>query len=183
MTASLYARLALAAAVAVLPARVSFAAEQRAPVQGANRSVSVVDTPDGGQAVIVRDRTMRNGDVTSTAGKYDDGTLVAVTGTVASTGETDFILNRPDGQVRAVMSDGASDLGTGYTAALTDEIQPGRSVTVYGRLHRVPLDLTQIEVEGVYDNKTEKFTPTPLGKSHFAQRASRGRVELHYQPL
>ena len=183
MAASLYSRIALAAALAALPASAPFAAAQHAPSQGTNRSVGVVDMPNGAQAVIVRDRTLRNGDVTSTAGRYDDGTLVAVTGTVASTGETDFILNRPDGQVRAVMSDGESDLGTGYTAALTDELQPGRSVTVYGRLHRVPLDLTQIEVEGVYDDKTEKFTPTPLGNSHFAQRASRGRVELHYQPL
>jgi len=183
MTASVSARLALAAALAVLPASAPFAAAQHAPSQGTNRSVSVVDTPTGGQAVIVRDRTLRNGDVTSNAGKYDDGTLVAVTGVVASIGETDFILNRPDGQVRAVMSDGTGDLGTGYNAALVDEIRPGKSVTVYGRLRRVPLDLTQVETEGVYDNATDKFTATPLGNSHFAQRASRGRIELHYQPL
>ena len=182
MTKSVYARIALAAVLAGVPASALLAAEQHAPSQGTNRSVSIVNTP-GGDAVIVRDNTMRNGDVTSTAGKYDDGTLVAVTGTVASTGETDFILNRPDGQVRAVMRDDEGDLGTGYNAALADEIRPGKSVTVYGRLRRVPLDLTQIEAEGIYDDATGKFTPTPLGKTHFAQRASRGRVELHYQPL
>jgi len=183
MTRSVIAPIALAAAIAAVSASASFAASQNAPSQGTNRSVSEFDTSGGGRAVIVRDRTMRNGDVTSTAGRLEDGALVAVTGTVGEAGETDFILDRPDGQVRAVLSDGSEDMGTGYNAALADEIRPGRSVTVYGRLHRIPLDLTQIEVEGVYDNATGKFTATPLGDAFFARRAANGRVELHYQPL
>jgi hypothetical protein len=183
MTQFVLARFALIAAVATLAAQPLQAASQAMPSQGANRSVNVVKTPSGGEAVIVRDRTMSSGDITSSAGRFEDGARVTVSGTIQDAGDTDFTLTRPDGQVRAVLTDEDGRLLTGYNAQLADEIQPGRTVTVYGRLRRTPGDLTEVETEALYDNATGKFMVTPLGRADFARRASTGRVELHYQPL
>lgn len=139
----------------------------------ASRTVSRLTDRDGREAVIVEDLSMPNRDVTSLAGRYAEGTDIAVTGTVAEKDGAGFILNRRDGQVRALIGDPGDD-----------RMAVGDVVTVYGRLKRVPLDLVQVETEVVHDKKSGSTYLTMLGHQRTAQSTAAGNtVKLRYRPL
>ena len=146
----------------------TFAAENET-----NRTVSRLTDRNGREAVIVEDKTMTNRDVTSLAGKYEDGADIAVTGRVVAKEDGGFLLDRRDGQVRALIGDPGDD-----------RVAVGDVVTVYGRLKRVPMDLVQVEAEVVRDTKSDKAYLTMLGHQRTAQSTGAGQtVTLNYRPL
>jgi hypothetical protein len=138
-----------------------------------NRTVERVTNPGGPDTVIVVDKTMPNRDVTSLAGRYEDGADIAVIGRVSSKDESGFLLDRKDGQVRALIGDPGDD-----------RVKVGDVVTVYGRLKREPMDVVQVETEAVRDQASGSTYLTMLGHQRTAQSTAAGKtVTLNYHPL
>lgn len=148
-----------------------------APVTAADstttRTVERVTNPGGPDTVVVVDKGMPNRDVTSLAGQYEDGADIAVIGRVSSKDETGFVLDRKDGQVRALISDPGDD-----------RVEVGDVVTVYGRLKRVPMELVQVETEVVAVKPSGKTYLTILGHQRTSRMGGAEKtVTLNYRPL
>lgn len=148
-----------------------------APVMAADsgtvRTTERVTNPGGPDTVIVVDKAMPNRDVTSLAGQYEDGTDVAVIGRVSAKDDMGFVLDRKDGQVRALLGDPGDD-----------RVKVGDVVTVYGKLKRVPMDLVQVEAEAVRNGDSGGTYLTMLGHQRTAESTAAGKtVTLNYRPL
>lgn len=140
---------------------------------GTVRTTERVTNPGGPDTVIVVDKAMPNRDVTSLAGQYEDGADIAVIGRVSAKDEGGFILDRKDGQVRALIGDPGDD-----------RVKVGDVVTVYGRLKRVPMEIVQVEAEAVRDDASGSTYLTMLGHQRTAEATAAGRtVTLNYRPL
>lgn len=140
---------------------------------GTIRTTERVSNPGGPDTVIVVDKAMPNRDITSLAGKYEDGADIAVIGRVSAKDGGGFILDRKDGQVRALIGDPGDD-----------RVKIGDVVTVYGKLKRVPQDLVQVEAEAVRSGEAGGTYLTMLGHQRTAQATAAGQtVTLNYKPL
>ena len=138
-----------------------------------NRAVNVITNAKGEQITIVEDVSMPAGDVTSSAGRFPEGTEIAATGTVARKDGNSLILDRRDGQVRARIS-----------GQVDGQVAVGDVVTVYGRLTRVPEDLTQVETEAFLVKATGKSYLTDLGQERSDEMVRTGTPgKLSYHPL
>lgn len=140
---------------------------------GTTRTVERITNPGGPDTVIVVDKAMPNRDVTSLAGQFEDGADIAVIGRVSAKDEAGFILDRKDGQVRALIGDPGDD-----------RVEIGDVVTVYGRLKRVPMDLVQVEAEVVALKPSGKTYLTILGHQRTSQMGGAGKtVTINYHPF
>lgn len=140
---------------------------------GTSRTVERITNPGGPDTVIVVDKGMPNRDVTSLAGQFEDGADIAVTGRVSAKEEGGFLLDRKDGQVRALISDPGDD-----------RVAVGDVVTVYGRLKRVPMDLVQVETEVVALKPSGKTYLTILGHQRTTEMGGAQKsVTLNYHPF
>lgn len=159
------AALALCAFGLLAPA---FAAESQT-----SRTVTVQSNPGGPPTTIVEDLTMPNRDVTSLANKYEEGADVAVIGRVSAKDATSIILDRKDGQVRALIGDPGDD-----------RVAVGDVVTVYGKLKRIPLDIVQVETEAVKDQASGNTYLTMRGHERTVEMSKAGQTaKLNYHPL
>ncbi|MHB1204224.1 MAG: hypothetical protein ACYCZX_01550 [Rhodospirillaceae bacterium] len=138
-----------------------------------SRTISVQSNPGGPPTTIVEDLTMPNRDVTSLANKYQEGDSVAVIGRVSAKDATSIILDRKDGQVRALIGDPGDD-----------RVAVGDVITVYGQLKREPMDILQVDTEAVKDQTSGNTYLTMRGHERTMEMSRAGQTaKLNYHPL